>query len=77
LQFVLKLKSLPAALPSEALAPVAPTSIGCFPTAEGKPADKKSSVPMIMKIKKKTPTGHFMKFTISNKITSYGKLHYS
>jgi hypothetical protein len=59
LQFVLKLKSLPAALPSEALAPVAPTSIGCFPTAEGKPADKKSSVPMIMKIKKKNSNWTF------------------
>jgi hypothetical protein len=36
---ILKLKSLPAALPSEALAPGAPTWIGCFPTAEGKPAN--------------------------------------
>jgi hypothetical protein len=41
-------EELPAALPSEALAPGAPTWTGCFPTAEGKPAN----VPTFIKIKK-------------------------
>jgi hypothetical protein len=56
-------------LPSEALAPGAPTWTGCFPTAEGKPAN----VPTFIKIK--NPSN--WTFTISNRITSYGILYQS